>query len=1408
MPRIARLASGTLILTVLMLAAPLLAMPELPVKFQRLMLADGLSQSSILSMHQDSRGFVWLGTQDGLNRYDGRQIVTFKADPENPNSISDVNAWCITEDPSGDLWVGTEGGGFNRFDRQTETFTAFRNVPGGSGYLDVRAIVADSTGAIWIGTMGDGLLRFDPASEEVIRYGADGPVQASLPSAQVHSLLLLEGRQLWVGTGAGLTCLDAATGRMTHYLSDPLDECSLPVGEVLALAPGAGGGLWVGTAGGLGLLDVGTGRTRQYRFDFGDGGKSPSMAVSAVTETATGHVWVGTQHRGALQLDLETGRWRSFANDPQDPASLSDNEVYSLMMDRAGVLWIGSSNGANRLDTKAKQFFHISNQGSSEARLSNACVWSMWETRDRKLWIATESGLNILDPTTGLIHQVWADPDDPNRPSYDSFIEVVEDSLGGIWLGARDGALNRYDPSSGHFQRFAPDPGNPGAIGDDRVFAICSDRQDRVWIGTMQGLECYDLNTGLFHRYEHDPATVSGIPAGSVRELDLDSQDRLWMSIWGDGVACLDPVTGRFQHFRHEQGDRRSLSSNVVLSISSDHRNRIWLGTATGLNLLDPETGLCHWYTMEDGLPNNTIYRVEEDTAGRLWVATNFGLARFDPDRGRISNYVERDGIQDNEFNMGASHPGRSGLMYFGGINGLTAFYPDSIRSNPFVPEVALTDFRIFNKPVPVGAAAGGRVILDQAISETGHIELLHTDHVISFEFSVLHFASPLKNNFAYIMEGFETQWNEVGNRNHATYTNLPPGNYIFRVRGSNNDGVWNDDGVSVTVHVTPPFYRRAWFVISVMLLIAGTVYGAHRYRMRLLDVKNKLLERRVAERTEDLTVANEALQQEIAMRQRVEDELREARNNAVAATRAKSEFLANMSHEIRTPMNGVLGMTSILLDTSMSSDQREYAEAIYSSANNLLIIINDILDFSKIEAGKLNLETIEFDLFDVLDRVTEMLGYKAQEKGLDFTCVIDPEVPRILRGDPGRVTQILINLSNNAVKFTSEGGVAINVGLKGWWDDGVEVVFAVKDTGVGIPADRLDKIFESFTQVDASVTRRFGGTGLGLAIVRQLAELMDGQVWAESTEGQGATFRFTVRLRAAAQEPRPAPGEKMLIVTEKCTACSALGRQFEYLGCSSEAVTARDAEATLARAAAAGNPFSRAFIADDEDRDRLRHLVRRLCNLQGTPLQVYLLCRLGKALSDAELSRLGLDGFVTVPAMHGKLENLLEEGAALPVAETGPREVAEETGGETPPATVEAPRQHEPEVPLILLAEDNPINQRVASLMLKKLGYRVDVVGNGLEVLEALQRRDYDILLLDVQMPEMDGLETARRIRADDSPVRNPRIPIVALTAHAMVQDRQRSLEAGMDDHLSKPIDGETMSRVLESFLGASEQV
>ena len=1368
-------------------------------RFQRHQLEDGLSQSSVVTMLQDRQGFIWMGTQDGLNRYDGYHFLVFKTDPEDSNSLASPNILSLDQDADGHIWIGIDTGGFSCFNPVTLEFNNYRQLLKDSGNLERSAVYdldIDSAGHIWMATLGDGVLHFDPKNEilEVLAH-EEGNEQTIL-SDDVLGIMVDDQDQIWIGSDGGLTQLNPRTGEMRHFRHDPDDPTSLCNESVQCIAPGSGNTLWVGTADGLAKLNRNTGTFRNYLYDPDHPTSLSGRLINAVMEDPNGKVWVATENDGLNLLDPEMGTCRLYRHDPYDQSSLSYDEVESFLLDHSGVLWIGTGNGVNRLDSRAKQFDHVCNRHGG---LSNNCIWSLLEDSSGLVWIGTEVGLNQFNMETNQTTQLNQDPDDPSLPSYRTHNTIFEDSRGFIWLGSGDGSLDRYDPRTRVFTAIQAAPGEPEGPDSDRIHMINEDSEGRLWMGSYAGLECYDPATGHFTTYGPDPDDPNSIPDGPVRTLAIDSRDRIWAGIWGFGICCLDPRTGDFNFYRAKPNVANSLSNSTVLCIYEDSSSRIWVATNAGLNVLDQETGTWLLFLEKDGLPNNTIYGICEDNSGFLWISTNKGLCRFDPRTGKSHTYVSRDGTQNNEYNLNGYHHGKSGRMYFGGLNGFTFFYPDSIRNNPYSPPVVITDFRIFNKPLTVGEKHEGKVILDKEISAVDHIDLAYKDNVISFEFSALHFASPEKNRYAYLMEGFETHWNYVGNRNFATYTNLPPGDFVFRVRGTNNDGLWNNDGTSISLTVHPPFYRRAWFISLTLLTVLGLAYGLHLYRTRLLAIRTRELERVVTERTSDLTRSNQHLQEEIAERKRIEKALREAKDEAEAATRAKSNFLANMSHEIRTPMNGVLGMTSILLDSNLPPEQQDYCDMIRSSANNLLVVINDILDFSKIEAGKLDIEDIDFNLREIVDEVIEIQALQAETKNLQFTCIFDPQVPSLLRGDPIRLRQILLNLTNNAIKFTDFGEVNITVTLRKNEAGGQDLIFQVQDTGVGIPVDRVENIFGSFSQVDPSTTRKFGGTGLGLAIAKQLTELMGGAIWLESQVGKGTTFWFSLTCKPSQERAEPkfsTRGLGVLVMHDNPPYCRGLMGRLTYFDCRGELVANENqARQAILAAAERGEPIQ-AMIINNAGQNRPAHELRKLLGPADLTrdLPLILMCDREDPVEPKLVNLNGYLDTLTCPVTHRKLRLALkkitvageEDQAALSTYESA--EMAHDNG------------------PLILLAEDNMVNQKVASLILAKIGYQVDVVATGLEALEAVSQRDYVAVLMDVQMPEMDGLEAVRRIRAANSSARNPAIPIIALTAHAMEEDRRISIEAGMNDHIAKPINSEILAKILKRFAPLAE--
>jgi len=1391
---------GTCVGWILVFAVPATAADSLRVRhmFRHLTIEDGLSQSSVNCLLQDRYGFVWLGTQDGLNRYDGHSFKVWKTDADDPLTLSDAYITCVAEDETGNLWVGSESSGFALFDRVLWRFTYL--CPGplrsasetGTNY-EVLALTIDPGGAVWVGTRSHGLLRHDPQT------GTQRP-WPGLPSTEVSALEVDRVGRLWIGTVDGLACLDLGTGEL-----QVIDRTTLSSRRITALRESSTGDLWVGTDRGL---DRWVAETGTFETHVAAGALAPG-GVRAIAEDPTGALWLGGEGAGLMKYVPETGERQIFAPDLINSTALQTANVKAVMVDQAGVVWTGHDLGASLLDANAKQFYHFRHEPSDANSISDNTVWSIIEDRRGLVWVATNHGLNRFDPTTGRVERLMAEPGNPLRPENDRTTALREDSQGRIWLGNSQGALNCYSPETGRFEKFRQDSTGVDGAPSLRVYDVEESRDGTIWMATFDGVQAWDPRTGRFTGYFLAPGGLFDLGGNACKTLEIEPDGALWLGTWGIGVMRIDPLTQSRRHYRHESTDRQTLSSDTVTALLRDRHGRIWVGTGSGLNRLDPATGLCVRLTEKDGLPNNTIYALSEDQDGRIWASSNFGLVCLDPETLVFDHYQAKDGCQSNEFNMGAASYGASGRMYFGGINGFNVFYPGQIKANQYVPPVVITDFQINNHSVEVGKPNRGRELLTRPIYLTDQLALDYRDHVISFAFTSLHFAAPEKNRYAYLLEGFDLDWTDAGNRTHATYTNLPAGHYIFRVRGTNSDGVWNEEGAAVAVTISPPFWQTPWFLTLAALAGLSAINGIIRYRTRLMKVRTQDLEKRVARRTADLTRANHFLQQEITERRRVEEALRIAKEQAEEATRAKSEFLANMSHEIRTPMNGVLGMTSVLLEGDLAPEHREHLEVVYASARNLLSIINDILDFSKIEAGKLELESIDFDLRCIVEEVAEMLAPRARDRGLQFHLLVGHDVPASVRGDPVRTRQILVNLVNNAVKFTDKGHVEVKVTLDGQNEGGVSLRFEVADTGVGIPADRMDRLFESFSQVDTSTTRQYGGTGLGLAICKQLIDLMHGEIGVESAVDQGTTFWYRIDFGQSAQPAADEPiGGRVLLIIPDSRTRDVVAETVRFLGCECIAPSIDGDAGEAALAALDRQPDVLAVIAGAWSQDpATREVPRKLRAARGLPIPpcLTLFC-LGEPLDGDDLRAAGFAGWVSRPVRHRKLRDAL---LAIAAGRTAPQEllVPRRPAAPAPAVRPAASAGTATQLPL-LLAEDNPVNQKVASILLRKQGHQVEVVGNGAEALAALAQRRFALVFMDVQMPVMDGYEAVRRIRAGEDGVLEPRVPIIALTAHAMKGDRQRCLDAGMDDYLAKPIDQKSLVALLERYLGAAEPV
>jgi PAS domain S-box-containing protein len=862
----------TSILLVFFLVFNAQALSQEKIRFEHLSDKDGLPSNAVTSICQDSIGFLWFGTYGGLARYDGNTLKVYQNDSKNPNSISLNFIRSLLIDRAGNLWIGTWGGGLNIYDLKKDAFVSYQHDPEDPNSISsnmINTICEDRLGNVWIATWGGGLNRVDSRtmSEQnnadrnqkitFTHFRSDSTNPNSLAGDKVNSIYEDRSGTLWIATKFGVSKYDPRTNGFINFRNSPDDPFSLSSDNATSICEDMRGNLWISTwDAGLNKFDQSSGKFIRYRGNEKNKSALCSDKIMRLYRDHSGNLWIGTWGGGLDRLvippDPGSGkghtandRFLTYSNNPLDPGSISDMSIYSIFEDKTGVLWIGTSNfGINKLDKRKMQFTHVKSDPQNPNSLNDDVVVSIYVDRNDLTWLGTNrGGLNIFDQERNTYAHFLHDPKNPFSISDNNVRAIYQDKLGTMWIGTATG-FNRYDPSTKRFLQLFFDLQKPS---DTDIKSICEDRYGYLWLGSYgEGLVRYDRKKNKFKYYRNVPNDSTSISDNIIWSIIEDREGVLWIGTDHGGLNRYDRNNERFYRYVNDPNDKESISSNTVFSMIEDHEGVLWLATGKGLNKVVKKADKSSQYyfivyTTDDGLPSNTISGILEDAKGDLWISSLMGISKFNKQSKNIRNYNTGNGLQGNEFvSASAAMNKKTGVMYFGGANGYNYFHPDSIKENLVAPPVAIVDLKIFYKSVPINGEINGQVILRNSIVATKEIVLSYKNNTLSFDFAALQFNSPEHNVYAYKMEGFEEEWHYQGNKNEATYTNLDPGEYTFRVQASNNDGAWNRDGAAIQIVIVPPYWQTLWFRLLMLAVMAGIAYWIYDWRQQTRNLAEK----------------------------------------------------------------------------------------------------------------------------------------------------------------------------------------------------------------------------------------------------------------------------------------------------------------------------------------------------------------------------------------------------------------------------------------------------------------------------------------------------------------------------------------------------------------------------------------
>ena len=1102
------------------------------IKFNRISVDDGLSQGTIYAICQDEFGFLWFATENGLNRYDGYTFKIYKHNIRNQYSISSNTVLSLFEDSKKNLWIGTNQG-LNYYDRNNDRIIQDPKWP----HNPITSFAEDENNNLWIGS-NNSLYYLDLKLNALKVYAPNDSLKNKgyLSNGIINSICVDHNKNVWIGTNRGLNLYDKQKDEFINYFSDSSNPNSLSDDQICSLLEDSDGRLWVGTAAGLDLFTNSkdlplNGKFIRFQNKSTDQKNIAKGRVLALVEDNKQNLWISTENGGLNKLNLtmfkkDTIDFIHYTNNNANNNSLSFNSIGSLFQDNQNNIWIGTmGNGINMINAGEKQFIHVMNEPMNENSLSNNMVNAFAEDGDY-LWIGTEGGLNRYNKKDRTFKQFVHDSQISTSIGANAVWAVCKPEKGNLWVGSWAGGLNLFNYKNETFTHYYYNPDDNNSLSNNNIFSIIEDSNANIWIGTVGGgITMYNPDDKTYTTYNKTNSNIDNYISTIIQAKNGD----LWI-VTSDDLLRFDIAQKKFEHFVHDVNDSTSLSSKQLYDVYEDSKGNIWVGSDDGLNVIKKAGKSFKCYRVEDGLPDNGIRSILEDEHGNLWLGTYKGLSKFIdavnlPEHPKFKNYTIEDGIQSNEFRGKSCFKGADGMMYFGGINGFNMFFPDSIKDNPYIPDVVFTDFLLFNKPVQIGEKSSP---LKQDISLTHEIKLTHKQSFFTIKFVALNYSAPEKNEYATIMDGLEKDWNYLGDKREVTYRNLKPGKYTFRVKASNNDGVWNEEGASIKITILPRWWLTWYFKIIYAVFIISLIITIFYIRTSTLRKQKEVLEKTVEERTHDLFEKNALLEsqseelvkinsmllknQEIIEAQSEElkvtaENLEKANVELVNINATKDKFFNIIAHDLRSPFNSFLRLTEVMAEQlpNLTMDKiQAITVSMRNSATNLFQLLENLLQWARMQQGSFSYKQELLELFPVVDE--SMASIKETAKNKEISLSIDiPENLKVF-ADSNVIQMVVRNLLSNALKFTNEGG-KVSLSAKAV-EDFVNV--SVEDSGIGMNKDLIENLFRLDVATNRKGTNGEPSTGLGLIICKELIEKQGGNLWVESTEGVGSIFHFS----------------------------------------------------------------------------------------------------------------------------------------------------------------------------------------------------------------------------------------------------------------------------------------------------------